>query len=79
MRENIRQALDKYAAEGRPIGGFLAAVLSNDLMNAIGRADEENRRDLFEICAYVYNDLPAPCHGSREKVREWLHREGWPK
>lgn len=72
MRSDIKHTLDLYATKGIPTGDFLAAVLSNDLMDAMGRADEDNRDDLFEICEYVYNDMPAPCHGSREKVRAWI-------
>ncbi len=72
MKADIKESLDLYATIGQPTGGFLEAVLSNDLMGAMGRADEENRADLFEICGYVYNDIPAPCHGSPSKVREWL-------
>lgn len=45
-------------------------------MDAMGRADADNRRDLFEICSYVYNDMPAGCHGSPEMVRAWLQAHG---
>jgi len=73
----IKESLDEYAANGRPTGGFLYAVLSNDLMEAVGRADETNRFLLFDICSYIYNHMPISCHGSREKVDNWLeeHRK----
>jgi hypothetical protein len=76
MRAEIKASLDRYADEGVPTGGFLQAVLSNDLMDAFGRADEGNRADLFEICSYVYNEMPAPCHGSPERVKAWLLAQG---
>jgi hypothetical protein len=41
-------------------------------MQAMGRADESNREDLFNICSYVYNHLPLACHGSHERVKKWL-------
>lgn len=72
MKESTKAALDAYANEGVPTGDFLRAVLSDKLMESFGRADAENRRDLFEICDYVYNELPGLCHGSPEKVVAWL-------
>ena len=72
MRKDIKDAIDRYANERCPVGDFLFAVLSNNLMASFGRADEDNRRDLFEICDYVYNHIPAACHGSRKTVKEWL-------
>jgi len=65
-------SLRSYADSGRPTGGFLRAVLENDLMEAVGRADHSSLVNLADICRYVYNDIPAPCHGSPEKVSEWL-------
>ena len=68
IREDVKESLDAYAKEGRPTGGFLEAVLSNDLMGALGRADLQNRYDIFDICSYVYNHCPANCHGSPARV-----------
>lgn len=73
--ERILESLNAYAKEGRPTGGFLRAVLENNLSEAFGRADEENRKCLFEIVSYVYNELPIPCWGSPEKVKAWLSNE----
>ena len=77
MRDNIKEAMDRYAEVGCPTGDFLRAVLENDLMSAFGRADEENILAMREIVAYVYNELPANCHGSPEIVRGWIkkHRD----
>lgn len=72
MKQNIVEALNRYVEHHIETGGFLRAVLENDLMQAFGRADLENRRDMFEICSYVYNELPFNCHGSPEKVQAWL-------
>lgn len=74
MRDDIKKAMDLYAEIGCPTGDFLRAVLENNLMEAFGRADEGNTRDMREIVAYVYNELPASCHGSTEIVREWIER-----
>lgn len=75
MRPEIKRALVEYARDGRPLGHFLTAVLSNDLFDAVTRADEDNLRDLYEIAVFVHNELPAPCHGSPAKVKSWLQRD----
>jgi hypothetical protein len=72
MKDITKDTIDRYVKEGIPTGDFLYAVLSNDLMEAFGRADEDNRRDLFEICQYIYNETPAICHGSKERINEWI-------
>ena len=74
METRIKNGLDRYANDRVPTGDFLRAVLENNLMEAIARADTENLRDLFEICSYVYNHIPSACHGSQAKVRNWLRR-----
>jgi hypothetical protein len=72
IRPNIKEALRQWGAREHPfVGDFLRAVLSNNLMEAMGRADGYNVRTLPAICAYVYNELPSPSHGSPEAVREW--------
>lgn len=77
VKESTLNGLDRYAQNRIPTGDFLRAVLENDLMQAMGRADESNRAAMFSICGYVYNELPSACHGSPEKVKAWLKaREG---
>ncbi|MFW6015283.1 MAG: hypothetical protein ACOCRK_02530 [bacterium] len=71
--EGIKNSLDRYVNERVPVGGFLQAVLSNDLMGAMGKADEQNREALHSICSYVYNNIPLACWGSKEKVKKWLN------
>ncbi len=78
IRPNIIQSLRDYADKGYPVGGFLTAALSNDLMGAVGRADRDNAATLHDICGYIYNEIPSPCHGSPEAVEEWLTRD-WSK
>lgn len=72
MRPDIKESLDRYASVGVPPGGFLRAVLENDLTESFARADIQNRCDMFEIVSYVYNELPAMCQGSPQKVAAWI-------
>jgi hypothetical protein len=72
IRPNIKEALRRWGAREHPfVGDFLRAVLSNNLMEAVGRADGYNIRTLPAICSYVYNELPSNCHGSPEIVTLW--------
>lgn len=75
MRADIKASLLRYGREHRPTGDFLRAVLENNFMEAVGRADEDNRRDLYEIAEFVYNNIPSICHGSPERVSQWLKEE----
>lgn len=70
--ERTRQAIERYAQQKIETGGFLRAVLENNLQEAFARADEENRELMFEIVKYCYNKIPAECWGSPEKVQCWL-------
>ena len=74
VRPDVIASLDRYAERGILPGGFLTAVLENNLMEAVGRADMQNAVTLKDICTYVYNEMPAQCHGSPAKVDAWLRR-----
>jgi len=72
ISDEMLASLKGYVEQGRPVGGFLTAVLANDLMDACGRADDTNIQNLPAFAAWVYNECPSPAHGSREKVKAWL-------
>jgi len=75
MKPEIKAAIDRYAKDGTPTGSFLKAVLSNDLVEAFGRADVENLVDMKEIVGYCYNEIPGDCWGSPKKVKEWIEKK----
>lgn len=70
----IKEKLRLYLEHGIEPGGFLMAVLSNDLVGAFSKADNENLQILDEIVKYVYNNLPSNSWGSREIVSTWLKK-----
>lgn len=70
--ENIKESLRMYVEHRIPTGGFLEAVLKNDLFGAYSRADLENTKRMQEIVVYIYNHIPIECYGSAEKVYRWL-------
>lgn len=61
-----------YMLDGIPVGGFLTALLSNDLMGAFARADDYNTRAMLDWSAFLYNFAPSESHGSRAKHDAWL-------
>jgi hypothetical protein len=73
-RREMVEALQDYATMGTPVGDFLRAVLENDLMAAIGRADDNNFANLPAVAGFVFNELPRACWGSRDVVAEWFER-----
>ena len=68
----IKLSLDRYVEDRIATGGFLHAVLTNDLFGAMERADEFNRDDLYNIVKYIFNHIPGECYGSKAKVSKWL-------
>ena len=69
---NMLVSLNMYVTDRQPPGGFLMAVLCNNLKEAIWRADPTNLKVLPAYVAYCFNELPSGCWGSSEKVGNWL-------
>jgi hypothetical protein len=70
--EHMMQGLSDYATYGYPPGHFLTAVICNDLAEACGRGDDENLRNLPAFVAYLVNECPPACWGSKEKMDRWI-------
>jgi hypothetical protein len=68
--------IDAHIQSGQPTGSFLNAVLRNNLRDAIGRADDEALQALPAIVGWFYNEAPAHCWGSPEKVSRWQEMGG---
>ncbi len=75
LPEPLQGGLQRYIENRIEPGGFLRAVLENDLAGAFGRADILNRARMFEIVSWLYNEAPSICWGSREAVKRWLDKE----
>ena len=76
MKESTLQALTMHRDQGKPVGGFVTAVLENNLVQAICYADEDNLRDIVEITKWVYQEMPGGAWGSPSKVRGWRDNGG---
>ena len=71
---HMHGGLIRYLEQGIMPGGFLSAVLTNDLKRACASADHINIRRIPDIVSFLYNFAPGPCWGSEEKVTEWVRR-----
>lgn len=76
MRDDCKEALIAYRDWGRPLGGFLTAVVCNDLVEAAAHADEYNIRNLPAYAEFLYWELPIGSWGSSEIVEKWIEKGG---
>ena len=74
--EHLVSGLALYLIKGIEPGGFMMAVLQNDLMGAFSRADINSRAGLWELVMFLYNDAPRNCYGSREVIEAWMKKGG---
>jgi len=65
-----------YRDYGRYVGGFLEALLSNDLMKAIERADDDNICALADYGKLLHNDMPSDSYGSQGRYKAWIKHRG---
>jgi hypothetical protein len=61
----------QFITTGRPMGSFLVAVFSNDLMLTVTKADDLNRHSLRDYVHFLQACAPAACHGSLQAVTDW--------
>lgn len=71
IEQRFKEAIDRWVNDACPMGGFINAVLENNLKEALGRADEDAYHNIRDIVKYLYNEVPAGCWGSRERVKAW--------
>jgi hypothetical protein len=70
--EHMCDGLVAYIINGRPVGDFLTAILSNDLKEACSRADNDNQKLLYDYVFFLYNSAPAQCWGGAERYARWI-------
>jgi hypothetical protein len=75
-RSNIRpdqiEELQNYVNIGMPLNSCLVELISNNLVDFIGKADDGNRRATQALVSYMYNDMPGICWGSKYVYVAWL-------
>ena len=55
-------------------GGFLMAVLKNDLLGAFQMADAEGRDSIWGLLVWLSKYAPSSAWGSPEKVDAWIQQ-----
>ena len=76
LPEHMQPGARGYVEDGQPPGGFLTAVLTNDLTEAFGRADGINREYMFQWATWLYNECPGNAWGTQEAVDAWVEKGG---
>ncbi len=81
LPDNLREGMQRYIEEGVPTGDFLRACLSNDLMDAMGRASTKTFDYVHSVLMFLYNDVPIWTRdgrpwGSKEAVKRWIEHKG---
>lgn len=76
LPDYMQDGMKLWVERGILPGSFLEAVLRNDLMGALGRADSNNIERLKDYGMFLYNEVPSTCFGSDEKVQAWAERGG---
>jgi hypothetical protein len=63
--------LARFFNQGVKPGHFLSAVLSNDLQETYGRADDVSRGILPRLMELLYNHAPSAAWGSARQFEAW--------
>jgi len=77
MPENFRGQVERYLRNGNPPGGFLEAVIGNDLMGAINRADKDAADNLKAIVGWFYWEAPGGSWGSKKAFDAMIAGKGY--
>ena len=74
MTEQSQEFLYNYFVYGLEPGGFMTAVLSNDLYGASARADFVNTKLMAQYAQWLVNRAPYGSYGDQDTVRGWLRK-----
>lgn len=68
-------AIQRYLERGTPPGHFLTAIITNNLFEAVARADDINQKNIPAYVAYFHNEVPSLAWGSPERMRAWVEKK----
>jgi hypothetical protein len=68
---HLRAGLVRYFSDGILPGGFLQAVLCNNLLLAVGRGDPASLEGLVRLVQFLTEHAPWLAWGSRTQVLNW--------
>jgi hypothetical protein len=71
----IQESLWNYIAYGLPPGSFMEAVLKNDFIAAMSRADSNwSGRSLKDLARWIDKYMPYYLRCSEESMKNWARR-----
>lgn len=76
LPEHMQEGALSYVMEGIKPGGFLTAVLENNLVRSYERADWVNTASMGEWAQWLYNSCPMPAWGGEHEVKDWIGKGG---
>lgn len=71
----MQDGLVRYFNDHESGGHFLTALLENDLMEAINRADNTNQKAIPAYAKWLYNWADLKAYGSKAKVKAWIENK----
>jgi hypothetical protein len=72
----MNAGLDRYIKTGSRPGDFLVAILSNNFIEAVSRADVDNLPNLIAYMGFMCNEMPGQAYGSLKKFKAWCKLGG---
>ena len=76
LPEHMQEGARAYVEQGYPVGGFLRAVLENNLVESFATADFINTAAMHEWANWAYNECPLEARGSQQAVTAWIASGG---
>lgn len=70
--DNVRESITNYYYQKLHPGGFVYAMLCNDFVESVLRADNWNAMQMKQNALWLVNRMPPGAWGSKEVVDEWL-------
>ena len=70
----VLSGLVRYVRDGIVPGGFLRAVIANDLFDAACRADDDSRAALGELALVIFHHCPSGCIGEKA-IEKWQRKK----
>ena len=74
LPHHLQGGVKRYIEQGVPPGGFLTAVIENNLRLAVGHADNISLAALPQIVWFFHNESPGDCWGTPEKMKLWMKK-----
>jgi hypothetical protein len=71
----LLRELERHVNDRCPVAWSTQNMLENNFIGAVRACDDVTYPVLRTVARIIYNELPSLCHGSPERVRDWLRRK----